>query len=49
MKKMYNNPKKEVTSVETKRMMNDLNVSVNGGSGEQHPQAGMPKRGDIIE
>ena len=49
MKKMYNQPKTELTSVETKRMMNDINVSINGSSGEQHPQAGMPKRDEIIE
>ena len=46
--KMYNKPITEVLSVDTEHMMQDLNVSVNGGSGEQHPQAGMPARGDII-
>ena len=46
--KMYNKPITEILSVETERMMDSINVSVNGGSGEEHPSAGMPQRGDII-
>ena len=44
MKKMYKQPKTEILSVNTGRMMNDINVSINGGSGEEHPVAGAPKR-----
>lgn len=48
--KMYKKPIIEVTVVNTERMMQDLNVSVNGGSGSPHPQAGAPAhRGDVIE
>ena len=49
MKKMYKEPITEVTAVNTGHMMSDINVSVNGSSGDPHPQAGMPKRGDIID
>ena len=45
---MYKKPITEVAAFNTEHLMDGLNVSVNGGSGEQHPQAGMPKRGDII-
>ena len=48
MKKMYKNPKTEVLNVNTEYMMQDLNVSINGGSGDPNPHAGMPKRGDLI-
>ena len=44
MKKMYKQPETEILSVNTERMMNDINVSVNGGSGEEHPVASAPKR-----
>ena len=45
MKKMYNQPQTDVTVVNTEHMMQDLNVSINGGgSGEQHA----PARGEII-
>ena len=47
--KMYKKPITEVTAVDTERMMQDINVSVNGGSGDPNPQAGMPKRGDGID
>lgn len=48
--KMYKKPISEVTVVNTERMMQDLNVSINGGNGSQHPQAGAPAhRGDVIE
>ena len=48
--KMYKQPISEVTVINTERMMQDIKVSVNGGSGEQHPQAGAPgRRGDIID
>ena len=51
MKNMYKKPIIEVTVVNTERMMQDLlNVSINGGSGSEHPQAGAPRRrGDIID
>ena len=51
MKKMYNKPITEVLSVNTERMMSDINVSINGGSGNEHPQAGAPahRGGDVIE
>ncbi len=45
---MYKKPITEVAAIDTERLMDGLTVSVNGGSGEEHPQAGMPKRGDII-
>jgi len=45
MKKMYNQPTTDVLSVNTERMMNDIiKVSINGGSGEEHPVAGAPSR-----
>ena len=48
--KMYKKTISEVTVVNTERMMQDLNVSVNGSSGQQHPHAGAPgRRGDIID
>lgn len=48
--KMYKKPISEVTVINTERMMQDFNVSVNGGSGSEHPQAGAPRRrGDIID
>ena len=45
--KMYKKPITEVTAVDTEHMMQDLNVSINGGGGGG--VAGMPKRGDIID
>ncbi len=45
--KMYKKPITEVTAVDTEHMMQDLNVSINPGNTE-HPQAGMPKRGEVI-
>lgn len=50
MMKMYKKPETEIASVNTERMMDSINVSVNGGSGDPHPQAGTPgRRGDIID
>lgn len=46
--KMYKKPITDVTAVNTEYMMQDLNISINGGSGDPHPHAGMPKRGDLI-
>ena len=46
---MYNKPIIEVTAVNTERMMQDVTISVNDGSGDQHPHAGMPKRGEGID
>ena len=45
--KMYKKPIIEVTAVDTERMMQDLNVSINGGGGGG--VAGAPYRGDIID
>ena len=45
--KMYKKPIIEVTAVDTERMMQDLNVSINGGGGGG--EAGAPRRGDIID
>ena len=45
--KMYKKPTIETLDIRVENLM--LNVSVNGeGSGEEHPQAGMPKRGSVI-
>ena len=46
--KMYKKPIIEVTAVDTERMMQDLNVSINGGGGGGGV-AGAPHRGDIID
>ncbi|MBQ6984692.1 MAG: hypothetical protein IJQ20_07160 [Paludibacteraceae bacterium] len=49
MKKMYNQPTTEIIAFETEYMMQDLNVSVNGGSGSTDPHAGAPaRRGTLI-
>lgn len=48
MKKMYNQPTTEITAFETEYMMQDVTVSVNGGSGDPHPHAGAPARGALI-
>ena len=47
--KMYKQPKTDVIAVNTEHMMQDLNVSVNGGGGGG--TAGAPGRrgGDIID
>ncbi|MBR6493348.1 MAG: hypothetical protein IKT13_05370 [Paludibacteraceae bacterium] len=44
MKKIYNQPSTEVLLINTENMMQGLNVSVNSGSGSQHPTAGAPGR-----
>ena len=46
--KMYKKPITEVTAVDTEHMMQDLNVSINGGGGGGGT-AGMPKRGEVID
>jgi len=45
--KMYKKPITEVTAVDTEHMMQDLNVSVNGGGGGNNMHA--PKHGDVID
>ncbi len=45
--KMYKKPITEITAVDTERMMDGMDVSINPGNSE-HPQAGMPKRGEVI-
>jgi len=45
---MYEKPITEVTAVDTEHMMQDIAVSINGGGGE-HPHAGMPKSGEVID
>ena len=46
---MYNKPITEVLSVNTERMMNDINVSVNNGGGGGGTAGAPAHRGDIIE
>ena len=45
--KMYKEPKTEILSVNTQRMMQDIDVSINGGGGGG--TAGMPRRGEVID
>lgn len=46
MKKNYSKPTTETLDLRVENLM--LNVSINEGSGEEHPQAGMPRRGSAI-
>ena len=47
--KMYKQPQTEILSVNTEYMMQDLNVSINGGTPPGGGGMHAPKKGDIIE
>ena len=47
--KMYKQPETEVLSVNTERMMQDLNVSINGGTPSGGGGMHAPRHGDVID
>ena len=47
--KMYKKPITEVTAVDTEHMMQDLNVSINGGTPPGGGGMHAPKHGDVID